>query len=354
MKIDFLVDSLVPGGAERVLVLLADYFKSQGQDVSIISFNDIEVWKPHKDVKRVKLFDGRFKNHMLRSIDNIGRYYYKRKNRPDVLISFMTRTNLIGILVAKLYGIKVIASEHNNHLKEIDGIGDFTRKHIYRFANALTVLTAFDEKYYSKRNVNTYVMPNPCTFDIYDETERNRKKYILAVGSLNRYHHKGFDNLIPLITPVLKNNPEWTLKIVGGGSEGMELLKGLTKKHQIEDQVIFEGFSSTVSEIMKESEIYIMPSRFEGLPMVLLEAMSQGMACISYDCVTGPSEIIDHNLNGILVEDQNAEAMSEELEKLINDPEKRLRFAKQGIKSLDRYNIDSIYKKYLNIFDNIL
>jgi len=354
MKIDFLVDSLVPGGAERVLVLLADYFKTQEQDVTIITFNDIEVWKPNKDVKRVKLFDGRFKNHMLRSIDNIGRYYYKKKNRPDVLISFMTRTNLIGILVAKMYGIKVIASEHNNHLKEIDCIGDFTRKYAYRFANALTVLTAFDEKYYSKRKVNTYVMPNPCTFDIYDETSRNRKKIILAVGALNRYHHKGFDNLIPLITPVLKNNPEWTLKIVGGGSEGMKLLKDLTKKYQIEDLVIFEGFSSNVSEIMKESEIYIMPSRFEGLPMVLLEAMSQGMACISFDCVTGPSEIIDHNINGILVEDQNLDAMSTELEKLINDPKKRLEFAKQGIKSLDRYKIDSIYKKYLNIFENIL
>jgi glycosyltransferase involved in cell wall biosynthesis len=354
MKIDFLVDSLVPGGAERVLVLLADYFETQGHDVTIITFNDIEVWKPSKAIKRVKLFDGRFKNHMFRSIDNIGRYYYKKKNRPNVLISFMTRTNLIGILVAKLYGIKVIASEHNNHLKEIDRLGDFTRKHAYRFANALTVLTAFDEKYYSKRKVNTYVMPNPCTFDIYDEDVRNRKKEILAVGSLNRYHHKGFDNLIPLITPVLKNNPEWKLRIVGGGKEGMALLKGLTKKHQVEDQVIFEGFSSTVSEIMKQSEIYIMPSRFEGLPMVLLEAMSQGMACISYDCVTGPSEIIDHDTNGILVEDQNADAMSKELEKLINNPEKRLSLAKQGIKSLGRYNIDSIYKKYLNIFDNIL
>lgn len=352
MKIDFLVDSLISGGAERVLVLLANYFEEQGQDVTIITFNDKEVWQPNKTIKRVKLHQGRIKNQMIRSTTVLAKYYYKKSNRPDVLISFMTRTNLIGILVAKFYGIKIIASEHNNHLKEIDSIGNFTRNHMYRFANVLTVLTAFDQKFYKNRKVNAFVMPNPCTFEPYIEGNRDREKIILAVGALNRYHHKGFDNLIPLIAPVLKRHKEWKLKLVGGGDIGTELLKGLTKKHNIEDQVIFAGFSNNVSEIMKASEIYIMPSRFEGLPMVLLEAMSQGMACISFDCVTGPSDIIKHNDNGILVEDQNLGLMAQELEKLIEDPEKRQKLANQGINSLDRFKINAIYKKYLKIFDS--
>jgi GalNAc-alpha-(1->4)-GalNAc-alpha-(1->3)-diNAcBac-PP-undecaprenol alpha-1,4-N-acetyl-D-galactosaminyltransferase len=354
MKIDFLVNSLVPGGAERVLVLLANHFEEQGQDVTIITFQDNEVWTPNKTIKRVKLHQGRIKNQMIRSTKVLAQYYYKKNNRPDILISFMTTTNLIGVLVARLYGIKIIASEHNNHLKEIDSIGNFTRNYAYRYANALTVLTAFDEKFYKNRKVNVSVMPNPCTFDIYKESQRNRRKIILAVGFLDRYHHKGFDNLIPLIAPVLKRHNDWSLKLVGGGSKGMKLLKGLTKEHNIENQVIFEGFSKEVSRIMKESDIYIMSSRFEGLPMVLLEAMSQGMACISFDCITGPSEIINHNVNGILIEDQNLEAMSAALEKLINNPEKRLELAKQSINSLDRFNIDTIYKKYLNIFESIL
>lgn len=351
MKVDFLVDSLVSGGAERVLVLLANYFEEQGQDVTIITFNDNEVWKPNKTIKRVKLHEGKIKNQMIRSTIVLADHYYRKSNRPDVLISFMTRTNLIAILVARLYGIKIIASEHINHILKTDRIERFTRNYAYRFANALTCLTSFDEKYYKKRNINVFVMPNPCTFKAYKEEVRDRKKIILAVGALDRYHHKGFDNLIPLIAPILKKHKDWKLKLVGGGNKGIKLLKGLAKSHGIEDQVVFEGFSNEVSLIMRSSDIYIMPSRFEGLPMVLIEAMSQGMACIAFDCISGPSEIITHNVNGILVENQNFDLMSKELDQLIEEPKKRLEFAKQGVQSLDKFRIEKIYDKYLDIFE---
>ncbi len=351
MKIDFLVNSLVPGGAERVLVLLANYFNKKGHDVSIITFNEPEVWKPDESISRIRLHHGSIKNHILRSIKNLTQYYYHKENRPDVLISFMIQTNLIGIIVSKFYRIKIISSEHNNHLKETDIVGRFTRNYAYKFSNALTVLTNFDKNFYEKRKINVEVMPNPCAFDVYNETERNRDKVILAVGALNRYHHKGFDNLLSLIGPVLNKNPDWKLKLVGGGEEGTKILKDLAAKNNISDKVIFEGFSKKVSEIMRDSEIYIMTSRWEGLPMVLIEAMSQGMACISYDCISGPSEIITHNVNGILVENQNSELMSKELDQLIKNPEKRIDFAKQGIKSLDNFKIEKIYNKYLDIFE---
>jgi glycosyltransferase involved in cell wall biosynthesis len=353
MKVDFLVDSLIPGGAERVLVLLANHFEEQGQDVTIITFNDNEVWKPNETIKRVKLHEGRIKNQTIRSTLELMKHYYKKSNRPDVLISFMTRTNLIGIVVARFYGIKIVSCEHINHSMEADNIEKFTRNHVYRYADALTCLTSFDIDFYKSKKVNVSVMPNPCAFEAYKEVVRNREKVILAVGALNRYHHKGFDNLIPLIAPILEKHQDWKLKIVGGGGEGMKLLEKLTKSHQIEDQVIFEGFSNEVSEIMQKSEIYIMPSRFEGLPMVLIEAMSQGMACIAFDCVSGPSDIINHDVNGILVEDQNMQSMSEELNRLIENPEKRLEFAKRGVESLDKFKIEEIYQKYLDLFEAI-
>mgnify|MGYP000029409952 CR=1 FL=1 len=354
MKIHFLVNSLVAGGAERVLILLANHFEEKGQDVTIITFNEPEVFSANDNVKRIKLHGGRIKNHMIRSTINLASLYSKKKNRPDVLIPFMTQTNLIGILVGKLYGIKVVSAEHNNHLKEINSIGNFTRNTAYKYSDALTVLTAFDEKFYKSRNVNVHIMPNPSTFSVFKETTRQREKIILAVGDLNRYHHKGFDNLIPIITPVLKKHPEWKLKLVGGGDDGLKFITELVEKHNISDQVIFEGYSTEVAKIMRESEIYIMTSRFEGLPMVLLEAMSQGMACISFDCKTGPSDIITDNVNGILVEDQNFNAMSKALDQLINTPEQRAKLAANGINSLDNFKIDVIYEKYLDIFESIL
>lgn len=353
MKIDFLVNSLSPGGAERVLLLLANYFNKRGHDISIITFNGEDVWQPDEGISRVRLHDGSIKNHMIRSLINLVKYYKNKENRPNVLISFMIQTNLIAIIACKLFRIKIIASEHNNHLKETNFIGEFTRKYSYKFSNALTVLTNFDENFYKKRNVNVYVMPNPCSFDIFKEKERNRSNVILAVGALDRYHHKGFDNLIKMIGPVLAKNPSWKLKIVGGGSEGAKVLKALVKKQHLEEKVIFEGFSNNVSGIMRDSEIYIMTSRWEGLPMVLIEAMSQGMACISYNCITGPSEIINHNENGILVENQNSGMMCDQLNNLIKDTNKRIEFAKKGVQSLNRYKIEKIYDKYLSIIHSI-
>ncbi|NRD20148.1 glycosyltransferase family 4 protein [Winogradskyella eckloniae] len=354
MKIDFVVNSLVAGGAERVLILLANNFDKKGHDVTIITFNEPEVFSANPTVKRVRLHNGNIKNHTIRSTINLYKYYSNKNNRPDVLMPFMTQTNFIGALIGKLRGLKVVSAEHNNHLRATDFIGKLARKYMYRKSDALTVLTKFDEQHYKSIGVNVYVMPNPCTFDIYEESKRNRKKIILAVGDLNRYHHKGFDNLIPLITPVLKKNPQWKLKLVGGGDDGTKLLKELTQKHQIEDQVIFEGYSTKVAELMTESEIYVLSSRTEGLPMVLTEAFARGTACIAFDCVTGPSDIIIPNVNGILIEDQNYDAMAESLEKLMNDAELRIKLTKGGVNSLDRYKMDAVYNKYLNIFDDIL
>jgi glycosyltransferase involved in cell wall biosynthesis len=238
-----------------------------------------------------------------------------------------------------------------------DFLSNFTKKILYRKADLLTVLTAFDINYYKKHGANVMVMPNPCTFkpiDLKKEQFNSREKTILAVGNLDRYHHKGLDNLIPLVAPILKTNLDWKLKIVGGGEKGLIFLTKIVKQHNLENQIIFTGFQNNISEIMLKSSIFILPSRFEGLPMVLLEAMSQGMACIAYDCKTGPSDIITNNQNGILVSDQNTEEMGKNLLKLMKDDALRYSLSENGVKSLERYNINKIMKDYEIIIDKII
>src|SRR5690606_28336361 len=285
MKIHFIIGSLAIGGAQRVMILLANYFAEKNHDVSIITFNEPNDFEPNSKVKRIRLHDGKIKNHTLRRITVLSQFYFKKENRPDVIIPFITHINFIGIIVGKLYRIKVISSEHNNHLKKTDFIGKITKEYLYYFTDVLTVLTNYDVPFYKKRGVNVQVMPNPSTFEVFKEPSRQREKVILAVGDLDRYHHKGFDNLIPIIAPVLHKHPDWTLRIVGGGATGLEFLKSLAETYNISHQIIFEGYSNEVQKFMRNSEIYVMTSRFEGLPMVLLEAMSQGMVCISYDCI---------------------------------------------------------------------
>jgi glycosyltransferase involved in cell wall biosynthesis len=358
MKIDFIISSLRGGGAERVMALLAtNLSKRKGFEITVITLNKGEGYNLDESILRVTLCHGKIPNHTIRSFVNLFKYYKNKKNRPDIIISFITLTNVITIPIAKLFSIKIIAAEHNSHLRVMGGrkfLSDFTRKVLYKKADLVTVLTNFDIPYYKKHGSNVMVMPNPCSFTPLEDIHIKREKVILAVGSLDRYYHKGFDNLIKFITPVLKANPDWKLKIVGGGDEGLHYLTKLVKDENIDNQICFTGFVSEISKLMQSSSVFILSSRFEGLPMVLLEAMSQGMACIAYDCKTGPSDIISNNINGLLIEDQNEKEMTSKLTLLLNDDTLRLSLGKEGIKSLERFDIKTIISQYKDIFESLL
>ncbi len=358
MKIHFIISTLRGGGAERVLTLLAENLaKLSKYEVSVITLNEGSEYELDENMQWIDLSYGKIPNHTFRSFINLFKYYRNKSKRPDIIISFITLTNLITIPIAKLYGIKIIAAEHNSYLRKMHGralLTDFTRKILYRFANLVTVLTSFDVEYYKKYGVNVVVMPNPCSFKPVELTNKERDKVILSIGSLDRYHHKGFDNLIPLIKPILQSHPDWHLKIVGGGDNGLQFLSDIVKKNQLEKQITFTGFLNNIPELMQASSIFILPSRYEGLPMVLLEAMSQGMACIAYDCKTGPSDIITNELNGLLIEDQNKNEMSSKLVELIENQTLRDALRENGVKSLEKYDIKTILNRYEKIFEEMI
>ncbi|NAS30166.1 glycosyltransferase [Flavobacteriaceae bacterium R38] len=355
MKIDFIISSLRDGGAERVLVILANEFADNGHDVTIVTFNDIEKYELNPKINRVRLHRNTIKNQTLRYLINLIKYYFTKKNKPDIAISFLTQTNLTSIIAARLLKIKVIACEHTNHQRTSTNskIVTFTRKYIYRWAHKITVLTSFDIDYYKKFKSDVMVMPNPCTFEVVKENKK-REKVILAVGNLDKYHIKGFDNLIEVIAPVLNTNSDWKLKFIGGGDKGLSFLQKLVDEKGVSDNVIFDGFKSNVADIMSNSEIFILSSRTEGLPMALLEAMSQGMACISYDCVSGPSDIITNNENGLLIEDQNQKKLQLGISNLITDKDLRKKLQKTAVNSIDSYKKEAIYKKWEKLISEIL
>ncbi|MDO6819742.1 glycosyltransferase [Zobellia sp. 1_MG-2023] len=196
-------------------------------------------------------------------------------------------------------------------------------------------------------------MPNPCTFKPINTNNHSRKKTILAVGSLNRFHHKGFDNLLNLLPPVLSKNSEWDLKIIGEGDKGLKYLTNLAQKNKITHKVEFTGFKNNVNEYMHSASVFVLSSRFEGLPMVLLEAMSQGMACVAYDCKTGPSDIIKNEYNGILVKDQNEHDMQEKLNSIIQDVDKRTSLSNNAILSLEKFSVEAVADRWKKLFNSL-
>lgn len=356
MRIDFVIGALRAGGAERVVSVLANYFADNNHIVRVITFNDPDEYDLHPAIKRIKFHNKRFIRYsIIRGFFSFLFLYYEKDNRPDVICSHIDLMGYATIIPSHLYGIKLTVSEHfNHHNQKITLAKRFLWNYLYRYPDAVTVLTKFDFPFFEKRNKNVVIMPNPCSFKAIDDLNIKREKVILAVGDLNRYEHKGFDNLMEIMTSIFKNDHEWHLKIVGEGTEGKKILENQIKENGIQDRVTFTGFRKDVHEIMKKSEIFILTSRHEGLPMVLIEAMSQGMVCISYDCISGPSEIITNNFDGILVKDQDKNEMINKLGELMNNHQLRDIIRSRTPQSLDKYSLETVGKKWEKLFNSFL
>jgi len=345
------------GGAQRVISILANYLVNKGYTVRIITFRGIDHYKLDKKIERVRLHrQPLFQSVIFNGFFNLMSFYRKKNNRPDIMSSHVDLLGLVTIPNSLLYNIKIVVSEHNNHLAYNNLKQKFIWNYLYPKVDVVTILTKFDREHFLKRNKNTIVVPNPSPFQIAESTglNKNGKFEIVAIGSLDRYIHKGFDNLLIIAQKVFEKNSNWNLKIIGEGAAGLEFLKNKAEELKISNKVEFTGYRNDIKEILANTQIFILSSRFEGLPMVLLEAMSQGVACISYDCISGPSDIITHNHDGILVEDQNIDAMVSQLDELLNNDSLRQKLRKNAPKALDKFSIENVGRQWEAIFQNML
>ncbi|WP_419211086.1 glycosyltransferase family 4 protein [Maribacter sp. X9] len=354
MRIDFMINSLVGGGAERVMVTLANGFIEHKHEVNLITFNKGNAYKTNSKVKRIDLHHGKIKNHSVRSLLNSFNYYRVTSNRPDILIAFIPSNNLIAILIGLFYGIKVIISEHNNHLANPSFKSKWIRKLLYRFADTTTVLTSFDKPFFENLGAKVVIMPNPINIPKTIKPFSERENTILVAGSLKRYQVKGFDVLLPIIAPILKSHPDWKLMIAGDGEPGLNILKKITAELNLSNQVVFLGFISNIGEVMQNAKIFALPSQYEGLPMVLMEALSNGMACIAYDCVSGPGDLINDQENGLLIENQDKEALQNGISTLIDDTNLMMKLSNNAIKGLTQYNLDNMIIRWEELIKNVL
>jgi len=357
MKIDFLINKMEAGGAERVVSILANYLTEKQHEVRIITFQGTDSYELHPNVKRVRLHKHPFfRSVVFNGFFSLLHFYRKKANRPDIMSSHIHFLGYMTIPISKLYGINLIVSEHSNHIAGNTFAHKILWNVLYRLPDAVTILTRFDLEFFSTKNKRVIVMPNPCPFEVIvaKNALNHRRKEILAIGNLDRYQIKGFDNLIPIAAKVLKQNPDWRLQIIGGGESGTVILKKMIAEYDMSGQIFLLGLQNNIKERLSKTEIFILPSRYEGLPMALLEAMSQGAGCIAYNCVSGPSDIIIDKENGLLIENQNSDEMASKLHELMNNTELRDKFHEQAPKSMERFSISVIGAKWESLIKEIL
>ncbi|SEL71888.1 Glycosyltransferase involved in cell wall bisynthesis [Maribacter orientalis] len=357
MKIDIIIGSLKGGGAERVVSTLANYFDDIGYEVRIFTFSEGDRYPLNKGIIR-KRFHKKlllFNYALIRALVYLIQFYRFKENRPNIICSHINFMAAVTIPLAKLYDIKVISSEHSNHKETaLDWKKKIVWNFLYKYADAITVLTKYDLEFFKRRNKNVWVMHNPNSFQKINKQIKNRDKSILAIGDLNRYLVKGFDNLIDIAFEVNKYHPDWKFKIVGEGDEGKKILQDKVKELNLTDTILFTGYRSDIDQLLQHSSIFILCSRNEGMPMALIEATSQGIACIAYDCVSGPSDIIENKKNGVLVANQNKQEMSKQLMKVIEDEEYRNSLGNEALKTSVDFSIDKIGSQWETLFKEIL
>ena len=188
---------------------------------------------------------------------------------------------------------------------------------------------------------------NPSPYQIVDSTDLSNKR-VISVGRLT--HQKGYDMLLKAWQKV-EEKSDWELILLGDGDE-KESLINLANKLKLKN-VKFLGVKKDVPEYYKKSSIYVSSSRFEGLPMCMIEAQSFGLPIVAFDCKTGPSEIINNNKDGFLIKNENIEELAEKLLLLINDRDKLEKFSLEARKSAKRFTLEEIIKNWQELLEKI-
>ena len=358
MKIMFVIHSLNNvGGAESILVNFANYFSSvMKNNIAIVLLSDMEItFKLETDIK-VYSFNKQVANKKFLIWNQITHIRHAIQSfNPDILIGFVASTNILTAFSGWMEDVPVILSEHTSYKRslttsrgQISGlIWRALRRVTYPLADKVFILTEEDKKYfYYLKDVE--VIPNPLIISNKHLVSSKRENIILAVGRLHNI--KGFDMLIKAFSLIANNR--WKLYIAGEGEE-REKLEKMVKELHLTEKVVFLGFVEDMEYFYRKASIYVLSSRSEGFPGGLCEAMGYGCSVISFDCPTGPKEIIEDGKNGILVAPENIEELSKEIETLMQNETKRLLIASNGRKIVDSLDIDIISKRWIKSINNI-
>lgn len=362
MKLLYITNGITgSGGLERVLSIKASYLaETLNYEVVILTLNE-EKLQPFFD------FSAKIKHISIAVNGNPITYVYKyvkqiyqsiQEINPDVIsvCDDGLKGFFIPIISQKKYPI--VYERHVSKLIELGKNPSKLKKFItnckYFLMNqlgatfdAFIVLTPDNAKEWSLQNLQ--VIPNPLTF-YPEESATLETKKIIAVGKHSL--QKGFDRLLPACVQVFKNNTEWVLEIYGKISE-TEGLSILANKLGIADKVFFFPPNKDIQTKYLESSIYVMSSRFEGFGMVLIEAMACGVPCVTFDCPYGPADIVTNDVDGLVVKNHDVYALSQAINKLVEDENLRKAMGKRAKENVTRYLPETVIPMWHSLFYNL-
>jgi len=346
-KILFVSGSLNRSGAQRVITLLAEEYVRRGWSVHIAVL--LENKSGYDISEQIVIHDlvrrGNQKINVFKWIGDIKNLLSEIK--PNVVVSFVGRINLITMIAARGSGIPVLVSERNDPAK--DRRSRFERwlcKHFYARADKVVFQTRYQAKHYEKFcNNNSVIIGNPISALVYDK--KHEKKDIICVGKL--MDQKNHPMMIKAFRKIADEFPQTHVWIYGEGKKRNEI-EALIKSEGLVNRIHLPGNSSSIFDIMHENEFFVMCSDYEGLSNALLEAMVSGMICITTTW-SGVEEIVQDGINGYTVPVGDVDALTNKLRIVLKADNEKIR--KNSIETGKQFSGDLILHKWCNTIDEI-
>jgi glycosyltransferase involved in cell wall biosynthesis len=365
MKIVLVVNSMGSGGAERVASTLANAWAERGDVVTMLatySRGGECFYRLHKNVRLIYLAPasriGRSKlaGYVLRlralrkSIRHID---------PDVVVSFLTNVNVTTIVASAGLRIPVIACEHTNPLS--DGRSAFWRllvRVVYPHANTVTLLTESvvqPFRHSAPAVTRITVMPNPLPDELLAmgvvPQVAKRERRVVSVARLQAL--KQFDHLITAFGILASEFPEWSLWIWGDGPM-REQLEAQIRDNGLTGRVFLPGRTTEPWKKMTEADVFVLCSRFEGMPMAMMESMALGLPVVAYDCPSGPRELTRNGQDGVLVPPGDTTGLADGLRLVMKDDVLRQELGRKGADSVrERFSISNLLSQWDELFGNV-
>lgn len=363
------------GGKDRVICLKANWFVSQGYDVYIVT-TDQAGRPPYFSIdERVHLIDLGVGYEQTNGLSRLQRWRAKLSQKrlhrqlltdcldriqPDIVISTMeedgevlSKMTLSCLKIVELHYSKVRRfNEYPRGRYDLARFWDWLRtkadeRAVESFDHLVVLSSADMEAWHCMPRRS--LIPNPTSFKA-EELSSLQKKRILAIGRYS--YEKNFETLIRLWADLAPSYPEWCLEIVGEGYL-RSFFEDLVSELRLGHQIALSNKTVDAKSKYLNSSIFVLTSHYEGFSLVILEAMTCGLPVVSFDCPSGPREMIIHNKTGYLVAQNNVSEMKRALISLIENASLRFQMGRDGhARSLD-FSVDVVMPQWVELFNSL-